>query len=1275
VLHLRFHLWLIFTLLISPWPLIQAQGVATTAPGAREDEAEVRGIVDEYFNALRDKDWERLEAIEAKRVVEFIVNGSDSHGPLLPYNTSLELTKRLLTPCKIEILSFTIDRLEINGREAAVHVRVSMRVFEPNTGARVIDFVNVERVLYLNKDQAAWELNMDGLDGAALEEQIKKARTSTERQFLFSRENLSELAQAVEGLKREGVSLLERESLDQALNVFGLAQEIDDHIRKRATVGAELRSKQRAAGIAAGRASGQLKELALNLLWAGQDYAELKDYAKAAASLSESIKLLVQLGDRQELAKAHDNLADVYLEQGRYSQAVESYQDSINEYILAAAEGKEDRDFAIDRIDDEVIQVAALYSAQGRYDLAEKFVLINSEKIEKLGGAEDAKLLLYVIAMFKMARGDSSQAAEDMEKILLGIDQLSHEIEDKNEVVAGIRLMLTMLYSQQSNFAAAAQQFEKMRQLKVKIENEDDDLAWDKLLQFMDGVVYGGQGNEGLMFSRFKKVFPEMMQTSLEELSAQDVLQVSCMGRFFQSAFEGELPQKDFDLALRCFQFSATMSEKSGDKIPAARAHQFIAALYANKKNYSKEIEHCLKGVSLLEGASLSFTERYATRATIDNLLLNAGAAYDSLGNYEEAITTYQKILDRNNLRLYRFFEQLVLLGIAESYYKLGKFTETINYAAEAVRAAKSNGDREISKDAYVLAGHAHWALNHIDSARKSYHAAIDQVEAVRPQVAGSEHSAARFFQEQLTPYAVMVEFLLSQGRKEDALSYSERGKSKVLLDILKNGRKSTALSMTESEQRQEYDLRRNLMLLNRQVIRVQASQVAGPERTRLRNRRVEARLDYELFRARLYVNHPELAEHPDYEQQTIRPEEIGQLLTSPSDAILEFMVTEEATYLFVLTKQIGSAARRGVDCEVYRLGIKQDELQGLINNFRLRVSSPEGVVGQRARELYELLLGPARERLADKKLLIIVPDGILWNLPFQALKPTKDRYLLEECAIYYAPSLTALREMQRLREGMSPPEGEPDAVGPGESPVPSRARPPSLLAVGNPSVCENRDCNRPPYQFGNFGPLPGAERLAQKLSGLYGLTRSGLYPGKMADEATVKREAARYRVIHIGAHGVLDNDNPMYSFLLLSQSVMGAEDAGAGGGEIGVQDGFLEAWELMDLQLKAEMIVLSSCDTARGEALKGEGIVGFSWAALVAGCPTVVVGQWQVDESATSELMYGFHQRWRAERVTSQTHVNVASALQRSELALLRSKKYSHPYYWAGFTIVGVGH
>src|SRR4029079_1722348 len=104
---------------------------------------------------------------------------------------------------------------------------------------------------------------------------------------------------------------------------------------------------------------------------------------------------------------------------------------------------------------------------------------------------------------------------------------------------------------------------------------------------------------------------------------------------------------------------------------------------------------------------------------------------------------------------------------------------------------------------------------------------------------------------------------------------------------------------------------------------------------------------------------------------------------------------------------------------------------------------------------------------------------------------------------------------------------------------------------------------------------------------------------------------------LQFATHGILDNTNPMYSRLVLSQS--GADEH---------EDGMLEAWEIMNLDLNAEMVILSACDTASGRVAGGEGMIGLAWAFFVAGCPTTVVSQWAVEVNSASELMIELHKR-----------------------------------------------
>ncbi len=150
--------------------------------------------------------------------------------------------------------------------------------------------------------------------------------------------------------------------------------------------------------------------------------------------------------------------------------------------------------------------------------------------------------------------------------------------------------------------------------------------------------------------------------------------------------------------------------------------------------------------------------------------------------------------------------------------------------------------------------------------------------------------------------------------------------------------------------------------------------------------------------------------------------------------------------------------------------------------------------------------------------------------------------------------------------------------------------------------------------------------------------------------------------MLHFATHGVFDDKNPLYSYLVLAPGTDSKED------------GLLEAWELMQMDLKAELAVLSACDTARGRIAGGEGIIGFSWALFVAGVPTTVASQWQVPSESTTKLMLGFHKNL----VSSGSGVkklSKAEAWRQAVLVMMNDPRYRmKPYYWAGFVVVGDG-
>jgi predicted secreted protein len=278
------------------------------------------------------------------------------------------------------------------------------------------------------------------------------------------------------------------------------------------------------------------------------------------------------------------------------------------------------------------------------------------------------------------------------------------------------------------------------------------------------------------------------------------------------------------------------------------------------------------------------------------------------------------------------------------------------------------------------------------------------------------------------------------------------------------------------------------------------------------------------------------------------------------------------------------------------------------------------------ARDAFETLSAGSKVNFRAKiDELIIVPDGVLWELPFQALQSSAHRYVIEDMAVSYAPSITVLREMMRVHR---------------DTPA-SR----TLLAFGNPSA-DAQDA------------LPETATEVHRLAEIYGAS-SRVLVGADAREDRWKAEAPDYRVVHLATHGVLDDASPLYSHLLLARPERGSKD-----------DGLLEAWEIMNVPLNADLVILSACETARGRVAPGEGILGLMWAVFVAGSPATLVSQWRVDSASSTTLMVAFHREWNMDG----GRISKARALQHASVEVLRTRGFSHPFFWAGFILAGDG-
>jgi len=699
--------------------------------------------------------------------------------------------------------------------------------------------------------------------------------------------------------------------------------------------------------------------------------------------------------------------------------------------------------------------------------------------------------------------------------------------------------------------------------------------------------------------------------------------------------------QGDFEQALNYYRKGLAIDEETGDKMDAASDYEDMGILFRQQGNPDQALEYHRK--------ALATYESLGAKSHIALSLSHIADAYRVQGDYSRALDYYDRSLKIGEDE--KTLVATVLNNRALVYLSQGNYSQVLVDSGRAGEIALEIGKQDSVLTAYENQGRAYRGLREFQHARKAFDDAITVAEQMRLEVAGGEVEHARFFEDKVSPYAEIIGVLAEQNHFEEAFQYAERARARVLLDVMRSGRVDITRAMNAGEQEQENRLTRDLVALNGQLSAERRK--SKPDATRITNldeRLRKARLDRESFETALYASHPELKVQRG-EAQPVKVEQAAPMLAETNGAAVEYVVGEHETFMISLTRPSQSSA--SVETRVYRIEIERQTLTDLVGQFRQRLANHDLGFQELATRLYALLIKPAEQQLKGKSLLVLVPDQVLWSLPFQALMPSEKGYLIEDFAVSYVPSLTVLHEMIKSRSQMKAVV-EPSKV---------------LLAVGNPYLGKKTaERARSVLMDESLEPLPEAERQVKELGQLYGGTYSKVYTGAEAREDVVKAECSKYRIMHLATHGVLNDAAPMYSHVVLSQP-----DAN------GTEDGLLEAWEIMKLDLKAELVVLSACETARGKIARGEGVIGLTWALFVAGCPSTVVSQWKVESASTTELMLELHRHLKSmDRKPSDitrdegTIAVKAESLRRAALKLLKSKRYSHPFYWAGFVVVG---
>lgn len=569
--------------------------------------------------------------------------------------------------------------------------------------------------------------------------------------------------------------------------------------------------------------------------------------------------------------------------------------------------------------------------------------------------------------------------------------------------------------------------------------------------------------------------------------------------------------------------------------------------------------------------------------------------------------------------------------------------------------AARLNYPQLAWKARIGLAGIQEKQGNHA-AAIAGYQLVIDEFEAFGTRFL-SESSRFDFLENQMQTYERLIQLLLisktsKTPQQDGAFEMLERMKSAALRDTFDREQLIQRLEAVSEELKIEYLTNQQLCESKQQEFARLAATASGDdiqinilksEILQLQNQQSELIREVCNFAPELSFSHQPVVTLAEIQQKGLRPNQI----------LIEYFVSDQLTAVWIAAPDRLEYVKLPLN-----RGLLRDKIKAISATLFApagRNSSPEKLLVTHAvanirsealLDLYQALFQPIENNLHPGAELILVADDWLSYLPFEMLVTRFDgstpHYLLEKYPITYAFSAQSYFTGQ-------PPKHKPEK---------------ELLALANPLLGIKTESGVLDYLKTSFAalfrenkllPLPFSEQEVQSIA--QAVRNSEIRVGTQATENYFKNQAGEYRIIHLATHHVLNERHPELSQLILAQ---GIDD-----------DGFLNLYEIMNTRLNADLVVLSACNSARGQYRRSTGIFSMCYAFKCAGAANVLASLWWVEDASTAWLMQRFYQHL-------QTGASKARALQLAKMDLLKEGAKTvypaarNPFYWAPFILVG---
>ena len=908
-----------------------------------------------------------------------------------------------------------------------------------------------------------------------------------------------------------------------------------------------------------------------------------------------------------------------YLHVSAQQQGIDIVLTAINEDLKETlvdrpngAYGREGLSFIANKQQQITLQIKSLdpQANQGRYSIT---LDVRRPSVQRDRGMMEAELEITRAeeSRFKGSPGDLQRAIREFQKAF----ELWRELKDSYEqsvALYGLAYTYRLSTDYQKSVSSSLQGLSLIR--------EAGDPHLEAALLTALGWAYVYLGDTQQAFDSFSRA---LILRHVNGDKHGEALTLYGIGWFYALTDENERALEVFD---RTLSLRREIKDRTGESLTLIG----IAKIQHRLGKNNESINHLTEAVEMLRRST--FRKGFAEALSSLGWVEYATKQYESaINHFQEALQIWQRLEDRTGEATTRY-------GIARTKTQLGKLFEAqqhMQVALEYVEAMRARGENQRLRTSYF------------SLVQDYYEFAIDllmRLHAENPQ----------------------------QGYANEAFSVSERSRNRNLLDLLNEAKVDIRQGAEPTLLQREQMLRRQFDEATAKKRTSLAAKIPSEEAARIAQEVSDLSAKLEEVQAQIRKVSPHYALLT--QARPVSANDVQQSLLDNETMLLEYALGTNRSYVWALTKnellsyelppraEIEARSR-----EVYNLITARNvNLKGeTIAQKRERIHRADAEYQDAASRLSEMLLGPVSHKL-DKKRLVIISHGLLQVLPFAALpapgSETREP-LLARHEIISLPSVSVLAVLrQRLprtqpRHTISiiadPVFARNDERLPSShqlSPTGAHTNQIKFSANGKPVLEEDSERALPRL----FSTRWEADRIASFLEPKQSIVALDFAANR---DFVISREFAESRFLHLATHTVINDEHSELSGIALSNfDAKGRR-----------QDGFLRTDEIYRLRLLASLVVLSSCQSALGKEVKGEGLVGLTHAFMYAGVPRVMASLWTVSDNPTAQLMTQFYRK-----MLKNGRMSPAEALRSAQLSMLKDKRWESPYFWSGFVLQG---